>query len=93
VLAALAPHEGGKPVPLALVEKDGRAVIATTSDVNARTLTVDVLVGTVVDLDGRLVIEMEDQMSRQGHKIHVDMGAEYVMCVSVIREDSVVTLG
>jgi len=90
----LVRSEGGKPVPLAIVEKEGRAMIAGTSDVDgARPLTVDVLVGTVVDQDGRLVLEMDDQTSRQGHKIQIEMCAEFVMCVSVIREDSVVTLG
>jgi hypothetical protein len=89
----LVRSNGGKPVPLAIVEKDGKAVLASTSDIQARPLTVDVLVGVVIERDGRCVVEMDDQTSPQGHKIEAELSSEFIQAVSVVREDSVITLG
>ena len=87
----LVRSEGGKPVPLAITkDKDGRAVIAKTHDIeDVAPLTVTVLVGVVIERGGHYVLEMEDQTNRQGDKIEIAMASEVIHFVSVVRESSI----
>jgi hypothetical protein len=85
----MARAEGTVPVPFNVVvgEKGVRLAEPTDQGPNVQPLTVDVVVGDIIERNGALLVQFKDQVSDA--KMEVEIAPDYIMTVTAVCEDRI----